>query len=141
MKRKSESKLVSDCRIWFHNNYCLKNSIPKLAWILLPNEVAMKVRGLLLQCNVSSKIISQVVGFISQDMQSLGLHPGASDVIIAMPNGVTLWCEFKLPTNNQQPNQIEFEETVTKLGHTYVVIKSLDQFKDVIIQELSKNEA
>lgn len=102
-----------------------------LIWMLIPNEIAMKLRGLLLSASVNEKVANCIVGQLSIEMLSTGLKTGASDVLI-IGNGKVLFYEFKLEHNNQQKNQIEFQQSVERLGHTYRVIKSLDQFKECI---------
>lgn len=129
MKRKSEEKLQSDCYIWFNNTYCLKNHNPRLAMMLVPNEVAMKVRGLLISEGVNPRIISKVIGIMHDSMKSTGLLDGASDNIIIGHEKVA-FVEFKIGNNTQQSNQKDFESRVTKLGHDYVVIRSLKEFQE-----------
>ncbi|MNT85710.1 VRR-NUC domain protein [compost metagenome] len=67
-----------------------------------------------------------------QSMKNTGFLPGVSDTVIMGDKGKVYWVEFKLPNNNQQENQIEFEQRCKDLGHEYVVIKSLEQFKDYV---------
>lgn len=67
---------------------------------------------------------------IVDGMKRIGFLAGVSDNIILADGGRTFLVEFKLPENNQQPNQVEFQQRAESLGHTYVVIKSLDQFKE-----------
>lgn len=131
MKRKSEEKLQSDCFIWFNNTYCLKNQNPRLAMMLVPNEIAMKVRGLLISEGVNPRIISKVIGIMHDSMKSTGLLDGASDNIIIAHEKVA-FVEFKIGSNTQQPNQKDFESRVTKLGHAYVVIRTIEDFKEFV---------
>lgn len=132
MKRKSEIHLVSKCAVWFKNTYCLKNHSPRCQWILVPNEIVMKVRALLVSEGVRTQIINKVVGSLSQELIATGLCTGASDVIIVLPNK-TIYCEFKIGDNTQQTNQIEFEQSVVGLGHEYHVIRSFEQLQSIIM--------
>lgn len=131
MKKMSEESLQNKAVIWFNNNYCLKHHTPRLMLFTVPNEIAMKVGGILLSIGVSNTIVDKVVAIVSSSMKSVGLLPGVSDTVI-VGNGRVFFVEFKLPTNYQQDNQKEFESRVTSLGHTYVVIKSLDQFQKFV---------
>lgn len=130
MKRKSESKLQSECYIWFNNTYCLKNHNPRLIWFLVPNEIASVVGGVFQSMGVSNNIITKAVSMIVDGMKRIGFLAGVSDNIILADNGRTFLVEFKLPGNNQQQNQVEFQQRAESLGHTYIVIKSLEQFKE-----------
>ena len=67
---------------------------------------------------------------IVDGMKRIGFLAGVSDNIILADNGRTFLVEFKLPGNNQQQNQVEFQQRAESLGHTYIVIKSLDDFKE-----------
>jgi len=78
---------------------------------------------------VSNNIITKAVSMIVDGMKRIGFLAGVSDNIILADNGRTFLVEFKLPGNNQQQNQVEFQQRAESLGHTYIVIKSLDDFK------------
>lgn len=91
----------------------------------------MKVRALLVAEGVRTQIVNKIIGALSRDLVATGLCAGASDVIIVLPNK-TLFCEFKIGDNNQQQNQVEFEQSVTELGHEYHVIRSLEQLQSII---------
>lgn len=132
MIRKSEIRLVSECAVWFKNTYCLKNHSPRCQWILVPNEIVMKVRALLVSEGVRTQIINKIIGALSRELVSTGLCVGASDVIIVLP-GKTLFCEFKIGDNTQQQNQVDFEQSVKGMGHEYHVIRSIEQLQSIII--------
>ncbi len=130
MKRKSESHLQSECYQFFNNTYCLKHHKPRLIWFLVPNEIASVVGSVLKSMGVSNSIITKAVSMIVDGMKRVGFLGGVSDNIILADGGRTFLVEFKLPGNDQQPNQVDFQQRAESLGHTYVVIKSLAQFKD-----------
>lgn len=143
MKRQQETKLQSDCFLWFVANYGMKKHNPRYLMYLQPNETASALAGALINLGVSQKIISQATTILMRNLISTGFREGASDNVIIAPNKV-YFVEFKLPNNDQQPNQIEFETWVTNLGHTYVVIKSVEQFKEwvqtcVISHDVQRN--
>lgn len=73
-------------------------------------------------------------------MKAEGFRPGAPDLAVLLPNGVTLWLEVKRPAaygigksgkqiiispaGKQSSAQIEFEREVKLLGHLYYVVHS-----------------
>ncbi|AXF52604.1 MAG: VRR-NUC protein [Caudoviricetes sp.] len=130
MKRKIESALQGECYVWFSNTYCLKHHKPRLVWFLVPNEIASVVGSVLKSMGVSNSIITKAVSMIVDGMKRVGFLGGVSDNIILADGGRTFLVEFKLEGNNQQPNQVDFQQRAESLGHTYVVIKSLTQFKE-----------
>ena len=58
------------------------------------------------------------------------LGPGAAD-ILALPllhcGFVPTWIEVKSPTGRLSPEQISFRGHVESLGHTYLLVNSIDQ--------------
>lgn len=129
MRKVTEENLQSKCVIWFNNTYCLKHHNPRLVMFTVPNEIAVKVGAILKQMGIPSSIVDKVIAMVSSTLKSVGLLPGVSDNIIVAQDKV-YFVEFKLPHNNQQDNQKDFESRVSELGHTYVVIKSVEQFKE-----------
>lgn len=95
---------------------------------LIPNEVASTMAGVLQGMGVPSRTTSKAVSMVTDNMKSMGLKPGASDTIIIAPNRV-VFCEFKLPNGTHQQNQLEYRDTVIALGHEYITIRSIDDFK------------
>lgn len=73
-------------------------------------------------------------------LKAEGFRPGAPDLAVLLPNGVTLWLEVKRPAaygigksgkqiiispaGKQNPAQVEFENESKRLGHFYFVVKS-----------------
>lgn len=129
MKRKSENFLQHSCYVYFNNTYCLKHHNPRLIMQLVPNESASSMAGVLKGMGVSDRILQKAVALVTQGMKLMGLKAGASDTIIIAPNRV-VFVEFKLPNGTHQVNQIEYKDQVEALGHEYVTIRSIDQFKD-----------
>jgi hypothetical protein len=60
-----------------------------------------------------------------------GLLAGASDLIVVLPNKV-VFVEMKDAIGRQSPAQKEFEQTVTDLGFSYYLIRSVEEFKQTI---------
>ena len=62
--------------------------------------------------------------------KATGLLSGVSDLIVLLPNAITLFVEVKIESGGvQSDSQKEFEKTVTDLGFRYVIVRSLDEFK------------
>jgi len=58
-------------------------------------------------------------------LQGLGAFKGISDRI-AIKNGRTIYLEVKKPGRKQSPEQIEFEENITRQKGEYYLIKCLE---------------
>ena len=109
MKKVSESSIQAQCYVWFNNNYCLKSHENRAVMFSVPNESNSQ----------------------QQKFVNIGLLRGVSDTIIVLPNKV-LFVEFKTEKGYQSEFQKDFQERVTKLGHEYYIIRSLEQFKQLI---------
>lgn len=109
--KKNEGALQQSIVMWFRNNYCLKNSVPKCLIFSVPNE--------------SSNAREQMY------KKSIGMLPGVSDLVVVIPNKV-LFIECKDEKGKQSDNQIQFENTVNELGFEYHVVRSLEEFKPLI---------
>ena len=109
MKKVSESSIQAQCYVWFNNNYCLKSHENRAVMFSVPNESNSQ----------------------QQKFVNIGLLRGVSDTIIVL-QGKVLFVEFKTEKGYQSEFQKDFQERVTKLGHEYYVIRSLDQFKQLI---------
>jgi len=66
----------------------------------------------------------------------MGVRNGVSDLVVVLSNRV-LFIEMKDGNNDQSESQIDFENVATKLNHQYHIIRSLEQFKNLIQNELS----
>lgn len=64
--------------------------------------------------------------------KSMGVLPGVADMAFIRNNGHILWIEWKTPTGSQSKQQIEWELTVTSLGHEYVIVRNEQEFLSVI---------
>lgn len=106
-----ESAIQQACYVWFNNTYCLKNHSPRLIMFSVPNE------------GMDQKEQSR--------KKQVGLLPGVSDTIIVLPNRV-IFCEFKDDKGRQSPTQVDFQQRAESLGHEYWLVRSLEQFKQLI---------
>jgi hypothetical protein len=104
---KTESKIQQEIVMWFRNNYCLKHHNPRNCIFSIPNESEGK-REMMYK-------------------KSIGLFPGASDLIILLP-GKCIFVEVKTEKGKQSEKQIEFEQIVLALGFAYLLVRSLNDF-------------
>lgn len=112
-KSRQEALIQASCVEWFKNNYCLKHHNPRLEIVSIPNEATWK----------------------NNNFKALGVRKGASDTFLILPNKI-IFVEFKDVLGSQSVEQIDFETLVTDLKHEYHIIKSFEQFKQIIWQNL-----
>lgn len=108
---KSEGKIQQEIVMWFRNNYCLYHHTPKCLIFSVPNE---------------RKDAREMMS-----MKATGLLSGVSDLIVIIPNEV-LFIEVKTDTGKQSEPQKMFEKDVKGLNFFYHVVRSLDDFKEII---------
>lgn len=63
-------------------------------------------------------------------MKAMGVKTGVSDLIL-VAKGSVIFVELKAQKGKQDPEQVIFENQVKALGNTYVIIRSLDEFKSI----------
>jgi hypothetical protein len=114
-----EGKIQSQCVAWFWNEY------PEYRSLLfhIPNEG-----------NRDSKTDGAY-------RKALGLVAGVSDLMLLVARGPYhgLCIEMKTETGRQSDVQKEWQLKVEKQGYKYIVVRSLEQFKEEISKYLSKN--
>ncbi len=104
----TEDQIQSTCFQWHWNEY--------------PNE-----RKRLFHVNQKAK--NKIEG---NRMKAMGVVPGISDLIYLSKYG-TIFIEMKTETGSQSDEQKEFEQIVTYLGYKYLICRSLEQFKQIIL--------
>lgn len=104
----SELRLQENCYLWFHNNY------PSL-------------RGLFFK--IKNEGHNRITGAIDK---ATGLVPGVADMCFLVPYARPIFLEFKTEKGRQSPNQKNWEAKVKEAGYMYFVIRSFDQFKQII---------
>lgn len=129
--KKSEAAIQNESYVWFTNTHGLKTSEPRMVMFSIPNEVAMMIRGVLMQTRLPQKQIDNIIAVVSQRLKNMGLKKGVSDTIVVLPEK-TLYIEFKTDEGYQSQDQKEFEQTIKGLQHQYHVVRSLEQFKQII---------
>ena len=113
--KKQESKLQSECYIWYNNTYCLKQQKNRGMMFSIPNELGTN--------NALTTMLSKATGLLS----------GVSDTVIILPTKDLIFVEFKTDIGKQSPAQKDFEKRVTNLGYKYFIIRTFDEFKKIII--------
>lgn len=128
---KTEAKIQQEIAMYYRNIYCLKHSKPRCMIFSIPNEGAKGAVGLLI---------------------ATGMYPGCADLFVLHRAAHCSQCleaniiqhklffvEVKHPDNKSGPlkngqseNQIEFEKHCKDMGVGYYIVRSLDDFKEVI---------
>ncbi len=107
MRKQTEDYLQNQCWIWFLNNYG-----KKAIFCAIPNDERDPVA--------------------SRRKRLTGRVKGAADVMLILNEGRIVFVEFKLPKGRQSDAQRIFEQRVNDLGHRYFVIRTLDDFKQLV---------
>lgn len=71
-------------------------------------------------------------------MKREGLLVGASDTVVMLNNGVTLWIEFKTTGGVQRPKQKDFQSVCAGLGHNYFLVWSSFEAMKIVKSYLTK---
>jgi hypothetical protein len=107
---KSEDKIQQQIVMWFRNAYCLKHHVPRCAIFSVPND---------------GKNIKE-----QMRKRATGLMAGVSDLIVVLPEDV-IFVEVKDEKGKQSDKQLEFEKTMIALDKKYLVVRSLEEFKEL----------
>lgn len=105
----TEDQIQAQIFKWYHNNYCAKNS-----------NIIFSVP------NGGTRNKAEAMKF-----KATGLVAGVSDLIIVTEKEV-LFVEVKTAIGRQSEVQKKFEKKVTNLGYRYLVVRSLEDFKNNI---------
>lgn len=108
---KTEARIQQELVIWFRNKFGLKHHNPKYLIFSVPNESESKTE------NIYKK--------------SIGLLSGVSDLIVVL-NGKIIFVEVKTETGTQSEKQKEFQKDVENLKFNYYIIRSKDEFINLI---------
>ena len=109
----TEDEFHTDCYLWFHNEF------PGL-------------RGLLCYNLNNSK--NKIAGTRNR---SKGLQAGRSDLVFYY-HGRALHIELKLPGRRQSPDQRKWQRIIEAQGFRYVICRTMQEFKDVILAQIKK---
>lgn len=69
---------------------------------------------------------------IISQMTQLGMVKGISDLIIWLPKGKAIMVEVKNSTGSQSDDQKKIQKKLENLGGIYILVRSLDDFKQKI---------
>ena len=106
----------------------LENAIQQEIFIWFSNEYARHGKGLIFSCpNGGFRDARE-----GKTLKNTGLLAGVSDLIILLPNAITIFIEVKRPGKNQTPEQVKFMNDVRLLGFQYFIVRSLQEFKYII---------
>ena len=109
---KTESKIQSECYVWFHNNH--------------PN-----LRGLL--CYNLNNPRNKIDG---AKAKAMGLQKGRADMVFYY-NRTAYMLEFKTETGRQSKEQKNWQSIIESHGFEYHIIRSLVEFKETIFKILN----
>ena len=102
--RQPERELQEACVRWFRLQY------PKLVIFAVPNGGSRNL-------------------YEARNMKESGTLAGVADLVIVGNGGKVLFVEMKAGRNKQGDNQILFQKNVERLGHKYVICRSIEGFK------------
>lgn len=108
----SENIIQAEIFKWFNNNICLGNHDPQCIIFSCPNGATRNIREAVL-------------------LKATGVVSGVSDLIIVKQNEI-IFVEVKTETGKQSKEQKEFQKKVEKLGFKYLLVRSLEEFKQKI---------
>lgn len=122
---KSESRIQAECVAHYRNTYCLKHHNPSCMILSIPNEGR---------------------GAASSQLINTGLYPGCADLFVIHKKRVgafmaikLFFIEIKTPENRTGPKkngqsqkQIDFEEHCKQMGIPYFIVRSLEEFCQII---------
>lgn len=103
----TESQIQAACVTWLWNTY-------------------PQTRGLFFAVNNNSEHVARAM-----NRKAVGLVAGVSDTIFLWNRAVWL-IEFKTPTGTQSAKQKEWEAKVNEAGFDYRIVRSLEEFKQLI---------
>jgi len=107
MKKQTEAYIQNQIFIWFHNTYkdYIIHSVPNGGYRDTAEAVAMK---------------------------NTGTVPGISDLIIWLPNQRAMMIEVKDKKGKQSEAQIKIQNKLEKIDGIYLLVRSLEDFKEQI---------
>lgn len=113
----SENKIQQTIVMWYRNNHCLKHHEPRCLIASIPNGGYRNHKEAMV-------------------LMATGVYKGFSDLIVVHRKtnepATVLFIEVKTPSGVQSSDQIQFEHHVEALGLRYHIVRSLQEFKDLI---------
>lgn len=108
----SEDQIQQQIFTWYNNKYCLKNHNPRHIIFSVPNGGSRNILE-------------------AKKMKLTGTLAGVSDLIIIQQNK-TIFVEVKTEKGIQSDVQKDFQTRVSNLGFEYLIVRSLEDFKNKI---------
>lgn len=115
IEEQQEDRLQTECVAWFNNYY--------------PTHRKMLF-------HVNNKAKNAIEG---NKMKAMGVQRGVSDLVLILPKSGVIWIEMKTATGYQSTDQKDFQVKVEDRGHTYVIKRTLSDFKILIESLLGKS--
>lgn len=134
MKKQTEAYIQNQIYIWFHNTY------PKYIIHANTNGIALsfpkdKIGKDLIPKIYHSLIRMMVTKSVSM-LKLIGLVEGISDLIIWLPGAKAIMVEVKDDKGKQSPAQIKIQNKLENIGGVYLLVRSLEDFKEQVIPHL-----
>jgi len=107
-----EDVIQAEIYKWYNNSFCLKNHEPQCIIFSVPNGGTRNIREAML-------------------LKATGVVAGVSDLIIVRQSEV-LFVEVKTEIGKQSKEQKNFQKTVENFGFKYILVRSLEDFKNQI---------
>lgn len=95
--------------------------------------------------HINNKARNKIEG---NKFKAMGIVKGPSDLALLAPGGRTIWIEVKVPQigalqasalgilprpeGKQSQEQEDFQRKAESWGHTYVIVETLQEFKEVV---------
>lgn len=107
--KKLEDRIQQEIVIWFRN-HCIIEKLPYIIYAVMNDEPtkARRIRA-----------------------WQMGVLAGVSDLIVETGERL-IYCEVKTETGTQSKDQKEFESKVKALGRDYILVRSVEDFKEQI---------
>ena len=134
MRTQTEEKLQQDCMLFFTNTYGLKHHNPRLLFYSVANEIGASVAYSI----GKGKVVTDALSRTMNKFKLTGFKKGVADVHLCFPNGKLVYIEFKTATGRQSAEQKEFQQQVESLGFKYYIVRSLEEFKEIVEWEIKK---
>lgn len=81
-------------------------------------------------------VIIPVPNELARKRKDVEIKLGCSDLIVVMPKRIA-FMELKTGYNTQSDAQVKFQKEIESLGYEYHIIRSLEQFKKVIVEYIN----
>ena len=132
MKIETEESIQQSAYIWFVNTYGWKHHNTRLLFYSVANEIGASVAYSI----GNTKKIKDTLSRVMAKFKLTGFKKGVADVHLCFPNGKLVYIEFKTATGVQRPEQKEFQMQVEALGFRYYIVRSLDEFKEIVCSHI-----